>query len=215
MPIRKKLPNSPIRDDKVKEAQEYIILAQLEEATATAKLFFLFVKRTKRADGLSMNELALILHPDKTYLDEKTGQVKPTPEGYRQAKQEVGQLRKDMKNHGVILYSIIDKETGSYYYFNIPTKALFDIVSDHMERIIKGMKKNKKTAYDLLGIPKKERTKLSKFSGDRLRRELMKRLAAQLDKKRKKELEKLLEEQESKQSSAAEASKEGDESTNE
>ena len=201
MGTRKKLPSSPIRPTKIKEALKFIVTAELEHATNQAKLFFLFIKRTKLIDGLSLNEIAIILRHgnDNLYTDPITKALKPTMESWRQAKQEVLQFRKQMKNHGVILYSVVDPETGAYYYINISTMELWRLVVNHMDRIIKGMKKQKKDGFDLLGIPRKERNKLSKLKGDQLRRELMKRLAAQLNKKRKKELEEILEQEERKQ----------------
>jgi hypothetical protein len=210
---RKKLPSSPIRPEKIKEALKFIATAELEHATNQAKLFFLFIKRTKLADGLSLNEIAIILRHgnDDLYTDPITGALKPTMESWRQAKQEVLQFRKQMKNHGVILYSVVDPEKGAYYYINISTMELWRIVVSHMDRIIKGMKKQKKDGFDLLGIPRKERNRLSKLKGDQLRRELMKRLAAQLDKRRKKELEEILEQEEEKKQQDTQ-DKEGDES---
>ena len=212
MGIRKKLPNSPVRREKIQEALDFLHMANLDEASNYVKIYNLFVKRTKLVDGLSLNEIAIILRHSKKdiHYDEETNKITPTPNSWRQGKQEVLMFRKNRMKHGILLYSVIDPETGAYYYINISTLELWHLITNKMDKIVKGMKLAKKEGYDLLNLTRKERNRLMKLEGDRLRRELMKKLAAKLNNQRKKELEEIIEAEDKKQREQEEGERGGE-----
>ncbi|TVL96757.1 MAG: hypothetical protein CV087_23295 [Candidatus Brocadia sp. WS118] len=182
---------SPVRVDKIVEAMDFLKAMQLEDATADAKLFFLFQKRESLEEGLSLKEIAIINRPTKLYKDEKTNEIKPWPESLAQAKQEVCNFRKNMKNHSIILYCMIHPDDRHALYFNIPTKKLYETVSRNIDKIIQGMNHNKEDVLKLFTLTKKQRNRIAKLHADEQRKEIMKKIIAQLSKKRREEIEAL------------------------
>lgn len=182
---------SPVRVDKIVEAMDFLKAMQLEDATSDAKIFFTFQKRETREQGLSANEWAIITRPTKIYKHEKTNEIRPLPESLAQAKQEIRNFRKNMKNHSVILYCMVDPDDGHALYFNIPTKKLYETVSRNIDKIIQGMNDNKDDALKLFTLTKKQRNRIAKLHADEQRKEIMKKIIAQLSKKRREEIEAL------------------------
>lgn len=182
--------NSPVRWDKIKEAWKFLRDLDLTDATAEAKLFWLFKNRQNIESGLSLKETIIIIHPEKVNRDPE-GKILFSIEVFGQIKEEIRQFRKKMKKHAIVLYCMKHNETGAQIYFNIPTHQLYDIIKRRIERIIKGMRVNERDAISLLNLSKRERNKIAKLHADEQRRILMERIKKQLEKRRQKEFEDL------------------------
>jgi len=201
---------SPVRWDRINRARDFLEKLELTDATSYVKYFHLYKNRIRIDDGLSMKENALILHPDMSYTNKKTGEIEPTYQGCQQTKTELCEFRKRMKNNAVIIYCNYDKDTGAAIYYNLPTQDVYHVALEHVNKIIKGMSRNKNNALSLFKLSKKERDSIAKFHGDELRRELLKKMAEKLSKKRKKEMEILIE-NEGKQTTTVQEEKEAEE----
>lgn len=188
--------HAPIRWDKIREAREFLRIRELENSLSYVKDFYLYRYRTSIKDGLSIFEHSIIHRPDQVYKDPKTGETLPTNGSINISKSEYREIRKRMRQDSIILYCLTDKETGAQVYFNITTMELYNMVMRRIDKIIKGMQKNKKIALDLLKLSTKERKKLLKVRADQIEREHLERLKKELSKERKEELKQILKQKE-------------------
>lgn len=65
-----KLVQSPIHVEKVEEIKQILKDNKRDTTTIFEKLEFIFAERTKKEDGLSIKELALILYPNLVTVNE-------------------------------------------------------------------------------------------------------------------------------------------------
>lgn len=190
--------SSPIRKDIIAEIRKFLYATEMEDATAEAKLFAIFRFRQSIQRGVSFNELCLILHPDRVYLDKHTAEEKPTTENERQTRQEIKEFRKNKIKRSIILYCMKDQKTGFMLFFNIKTLELFEVVEKQQNKIVKGIKDNQQEVRRNLKLPKLEREKLAKLTADEIRRERMERARKKLQKQRDEEVKQIQQQQENK-----------------
>lgn len=182
--------HSPIRWDIIRKWKKFLIDAGLYDATIDAKLFFIFRDLYEIKNGLSFKEICLILHPDKVEIDKETGEEQPNISGYGLTRQEIKNLRKNkFFSKSLVLYCMTDEKTGAQIYFNIGTLTLFRIVEKRLNKIIKGIEENRDYAIEALKIPLGRRKKLSKNTADEIRRQIIAKIAKQMERKRKMEME--------------------------
>ena len=136
--------------------------------------------------------MCLILHRDKTDVNVETGEIVPSQKSVRQTKKELYDLRKDMKNNALIIYSYKDRETGAIVYFNMTTMEYFLTHIRRIEKIIKGIYRNKKAGLELLKMSRKERNKIAKLKADQYRNEQLRKIQKNLAKERQDELKEII-----------------------
>lgn len=169
--------------DKVKEARDIIKAHDLENATANQKLFFLFLKRWHITEGLSLMEIALILHPDETEIvtvtDKKTGQVsqisRPTRESWQKTKEEVKIFRwYCWEKGGIIFFCGTDPATGAQLYFNMNKDEFMErYVMKLLDRIARGAKGSKNKILKWIKLPPELKKQLIRNAERQVHQEIM------------------------------------------
>jgi len=182
---------SPIRWNKIHDARNYIYNNDYGDATDEAKLFFLFKKINNLIDGLSFKEIALVLHPEMIFVDEKTGQIFPNQDSCEKTRKAFKILRKTTKNHSVVLYCNRNTTTGAVLYYNIPTKELYDETRKFVNRCARGILENRRNVLSSFELGRKARKSLTKHHADDLRRIQMKKEVKKMYKKRREEVEEI------------------------
>jgi hypothetical protein len=173
----------------VKEAREFLRQADLETARSDIKLFFLFRYDKRR---FTLRELALILYPNKIDIDGVTKETKPSHESLLQTGDAIAESRSHLQEHkSVLIYYIRDEKTGNWYYRNVTTLELYELIEKRVDKMMKGFKDMRKIIHEILGVSKEEKQKLAKKYADRIRREQMEKIKKQLDAQRQKELEEI------------------------
>ena len=109
--------NSPIDWKKVMEGRAILSDPDLKDAPVVHKMFILFDKRPDLLEGLSVNELALILWELEVYYDKKKKRDLPTKFAYDKAETYIQLLNKWVLNKSQAIYATVDRN-GSWRYFD-------------------------------------------------------------------------------------------------
>ena len=178
-----------IRYDKVIEGHDLLEKCKCDDGTADQKLTFLFADLKKHIDGYLFKELCLIMHPDKTELEEGTGNPVPNFYGYMQTRQEMAAYRKNRNLDGIIIYCLWNDKLKLEVYFNISTLELMAEVLKKNKKIIQGIQRNMNNAIKYLKFPPEMKRQLSRLAKKQLRQQIMEKIQKEQALKRKKEIE--------------------------
>ena len=143
----------------------------------------------KDIHGKSRKEISLIIHPDKTYIDPKTGEEKPTPEGLKQTGREMSEINRSRKG-GVHLYSTIDNKKGWILFFNKQKLQDFRENEESMNKVIKGILDNRDYVLDDLKQPKPKRKKVTQNFANYFMNKMLEKQRKKLERERNKALKK-------------------------
>jgi hypothetical protein len=144
--------HSPIDWKKIMEGRSIVNDPDLQDAPNHHKMFILFEKRPDLAEGLSTNELALILFPTEIYHDKKKKRDLPTRFAYDKAERYIQILNGWLLNKSQVVYSMKDKD-GCWRYFNKQKMKQFANSELHAKNIIKGIESKQERAKKIIKIP--------------------------------------------------------------
>jgi hypothetical protein len=151
--------NSPIDWKKVMEGRALINHDDdLKDAPVVHKMFILFDKRPDLAEGLSVNELALILWEKEVYYDKQKKRDLPTKFAYDKAETYLQLLNKWILNKSLAVYATRGRD-GKWRYFNKQKMKEYADSEKQGTNIIEGIKSRQEKIKKIIRLPKKSKEK--------------------------------------------------------
>ncbi|MDF2736321.1 MAG: hypothetical protein K0S93_177 [Nitrososphaeraceae archaeon] len=150
--------SSPIDWKKVMEGRAILSDPDLKDATNTEKMFYLFDHRPDLLEGLSINEIALILFPNETVYDKKRKRTLPDRFAYNKAARYVQLLNSWVLNKSHVINASVDRQ-GQWRLFNKQKMKDFADTEKHENDVLKGIQniQDRKKSIIRLSIKSKEK----------------------------------------------------------
>lgn len=130
----------------------------LKDAPVLHKMFILFDKRSDLIDGLSVNELALILFEKETYYDKIKKRDLPTKFAYDKAETYIQILNKWILNKSLAIYATRDRE-GKWRFYNKQKMKEYADSEKQGLNIIKGVQTTQEKIKKIIRLPHKSKEK--------------------------------------------------------
>lgn len=152
--------NSPIDWKKVMEGRALVNHdPDLKDAPILHKMFILFEKRPDLAEGLSVNELALILFENEIYYDKKRKRHLPDKFAYDKAERYIALLNQWILNKSLAVYATRDRKSGHWRYFNKQKMKEYEFNEKHGSEIVKGIQNTQEKVKKIIRTPRKSKDK--------------------------------------------------------
>ena len=133
----------------------------LKDAPVVHKMFILFEKRPDLLEGLSVNELALILWEKEIYHDKKRKKDLPNKFAYDKAERYIQLLNKWILNKSLAVYATLDRKSGSWRYFNKQKMKEYANTEKQGQDIIKGVQTTQEKIKKIIKLTNKTKQKNS------------------------------------------------------
>ena len=149
---------SPIDWKKVLEGRAILKDPDLKDASNKEKLFYLFDHRPDLAEGLSTNEVALILFPTETEYNKRKKRTLPDKFAYGKASRYIHDVNTWIINKSHVINASIDRQ-GQWRHFNKQKMKDFADTEKHENDVIKGLQNIQEHKKSILRLSKKTKEK--------------------------------------------------------
>ena len=149
---------SPIDWKKVMEGRAILNDPDLKDATNIEKMFYVFDNRPDLVEGLSNNEVALILFPQETENNKRKKRTLPDRFAYSKAAVIIHQLNAWVLNKSHIINGSVDRQ-GQWRYFNKRKMKDFIDTEKHENDVIKGIQSMQERKKSIIRLSTKTKEK--------------------------------------------------------
>ena len=161
--------SSPIDWKKVMEGRAILSDPDLKDATNIEKMFYLFDHRPDLVEGLSNNEVALILFPKETDYNKRKKRTLPDRFAYSKAAVIIHQLNAWVLNKSHVINASVD-QAGNWRYFNKRKMKDFADTEKHENEVIKGIQSIQERKKSIIRLSTKTKEKNASATRGQIKR---------------------------------------------